>query len=378
MFDILVNIFVKEKNRKGIGLLCGITSIMCNTLLASSKIIIGLFTHSIAIVSDGLNNLSDLGSNLATIVGFILSEKHPDHDHPYGHGRYEYIAGMIIAFMILLIACNTLKESVLRIINPVKIHFTYIAFIILILSILIKLFMSYINLKGSQMIDSVSLKAASIDSRNDCITTLAAIISLCCSSVAPTTDGIVGSLVSIIVIISGIEILKDTISPLLGKAPDPNLVKEIYTLVGSYDITLGIHDFMLHDYGPSKRYLTFHLEVDSTLNMVDVHNEVDKMEREILEKYNIMTVIHYDPVDTHSQKEFNIRKFLTEYISQINPEYTIHDFRIVKGKHKDKLIFDILVPSDDHITHDHLINLIEGEIKTLKLDYECLIQIDHQ
>ena len=237
--------------------------------------------------------------------------------------------------------------------------------------------MSYFNYKGYQAIDSVSLEAASIDSRNDCITTLASLISLFLSTRYPVSDGIVGALVSVVVIVSGIGILKDTISPLLGKAADPALVKQIYDLVEKYDITLGIHDFMLHDYGPSHQYLTFHLEVDSTLNMVDVHNDVDKMEREILDQFHIMTVIHYDPIDIHNQKEFNIKKYLTNYISSINPNYSIHDFRIVEGKHKDKLIFDVLIPSDDHISHEHLKNLIEGEIKTLKLDYECLIQIDH-
>ena len=268
--------------REKYGTLCSVLSIICNCIMVIFKLLFGWITHSVAIQADGFNNLSDMGSNLATLFGFKLAGKHPDSDHPYGHGRYEYIAGLIISFLILLVAFSSLKESVMKIFEPETLSFTWGAVIVLIVSIMMKLWMASFNKKAGHLIDSTSLKAASQDSLNDVCATLATLISLCLSLVTDLpVDGVIGVIVSVVVFKSGIEIFKDTVDPLLGKAPDKDLVDDIYQYVLSFDKVLGIHDFMLHDYGPGRQYMTFHAEVDSHENMMEVHDQIDVIERSL-------------------------------------------------------------------------------------------------
>lgn len=369
----------KDKHiREKYGTLCSVLSIICNIILVVFKITIGAFVNSVAIMADGLNNLSDVGSNLASLFGFKLANKHPDSDHPYGHGRYEYIAGLVIAFLILLVGIQSLKDSVLKIIQPEDVLFSYVAVIILVISILIKLWMCSFNKAVGIKIDSSTLKAAGQDSLNDVMSTTATLIALL---LAPVTDlpvdGLIGAIVSVIVIIAGIQVFKETIDPLLGLAPDKELIKEIERFILSYDKALGIHDLMMHDYGPSRMFMTVHVEVDSQGDIMEIHEEMDEIERAIHDKFGILTTIHYDPIDIHNPLVQSLKEMVLKVVKDINEDYSIHDFRMVPGENKTNLIFDVLIPSHDEIAHKLLRKTICDNIAKIDSHYNCVIEIDH-
>ena len=385
MFQYFVKKFIKNyqetshpKVREKYGILCSVVSIICNGFMVVFKLIFGFITHSVAIQADGFNNLSDMGSNIATLFGFKLAGKHPDADHPYGHGRYEYIAGLVIAFLILLVAFSSLQESFMKIIEPNQLNFQIGAVIVLIVSIFIKFWMSKFNKQAGELIESPSLKAAAQDSINDVMTTSATLISLCLSLVTDLPlDGIMGLIVSLLVFKSGIDIFRDTVDPLLGQAPQKQLVDEIYTFVMEFDKVLGIHDFMMHDYGPGRQYMTFHAEVNCCDDMMEIHDQIDLIERELLNKFNILTTIHMDPIDMDDEITNELREKVRLIVDKVNPEYSIHDFRIVTGPTHTNLIFDVLIPADDEIKHSILRNNIESKVQELNKTYFCVIQIDH-
>ena len=385
MIDLLVRKFVSDydnyrnqKVRQAYGTLCSILSIICNIILVIFKIMIGIIVNSVAIQADGLNNLSDVGSNLASLFGFKLANKHPDSDHPYGHGRYEYITGMMIAFLILVVGLQSFKDSIYQVIEPEKVSFSVVAVIILVVSIFIKLWMFYFNKKIGDKIDSSSLKAASQDSLNDVVTTVATLIALLLSLVTDLpVDGIIGTIVSIIVILAGINVFKDTINPLLGLAPDKELIKDIEQFIMSYDKPLGIHDLMMHDYGPGRMFMTLHVEVDCREDVMSIHEEIDNIERAIQNIYHIHTTIHYDPIDISNPKLLALKEDVLGIVRDINDEYSIHDFRMVPGNKHTNLIFDVLVPANDQISHRYLKDKIIEEVKKMNQEYDCVIQIDH-
>ncbi|MDE6953776.1 MAG: cation diffusion facilitator family transporter [Erysipelotrichales bacterium] len=366
------------KVRERYGTLCSVLSIICNGFMVLFKLLFGFMTNSVAIQADGFNNLSDMGSNLATLFGFKMAGKHPDADHPYGHGRYEYITGLVIAFLILLVAFSSIKESVMKIINPEALNFQIGAVIVLIVSILIKFWMASFNKQAGELIDSTSLKAAAQDSLNDVMSTLATLISLCLSLVTDLpVDGVIGAIVSILVLKSGIDIFKDTVDPLLGQAPDKQLVKDIHDFVMSFDKVIGIHDFMMHDYGPGRQYMTLHAEVNSNDDIMEIHDEIDLIERQMLEKFNILTTIHMDPIDTNDDLTNELRVKVKNIVVEIDEKYSIHDFRIVSGPTHTNLIFDVLLPADDRIPHKELKKIIYQKVNELNPSYFCVIQIDH-
>ena len=369
----------KDKHvREQYGTLCSILSIICNIILVAFKITIGAFSNSVAIMADGLNNLSDVGSNLASLFGFKLANKHPDNDHPYGHGRYEYIAGLVIAFLILLVGIQSLKDSLLKIIHPEKVIFSYLAVIILVVSILVKLWMCSFNKAVGEKIDSSTLKAAGQDSLNDVMSTSATLVALLLTLVTDLpVDGLIGTVVSILVVIAGIQVFKETIDPLLGLAPDKELIKDIERFILSYDKPIGIHDLMMHDYGPSRMFMTVHVEVDCHGDIMKIHEEMDEIERAIREKFGILTTIHYDPVDIHNPQVQCLKNMVSKVVKGINNEYSIHDFRIVPGENKTNLIFDVLIPSQDEIEHQLLKKKISENIKKIDNQYNCVIEIDH-
>ena len=385
MFQLIVKKVIKDYQnttnqqvREKYGTLCSILSIICNGFMVLFKLIFGFMTRSVAIQADGLNNLSDMGSNLATLFGFKLAGKHPDSDHPYGHGRYEYITGLIIAFLILLVAFSSLKDSVMKIIHPEALNFQIAAVVVLIVSIGMKLWMASFNKYTGELIQSTSLKAAGQDSLNDVMTTLATLISLCLSLVTDLpVDGVIGAIVSLFVLKAGIEIFRDTTSPLLGQAPDKELVDQIYDFVMSFDKVIGIHDFMMHDYGPGRRYMTFHAEVNCHENMMELHDQIDLIEREMLEKFNILTTIHMDPIDMDDQLTNELREKVKIIVNDINTDYSIHDFRIVTGPTHTNLIFDVLIPAGDQIQHKTLKQKIIQKVQEENPTYFCVIQIDH-
>ncbi|MEG0368171.1 MAG: cation diffusion facilitator family transporter [Coprobacillus sp.] len=385
MFQFIVKKFIKDyeetsrpKVREKYGTVCSILSILCNGFMVVFKLMFGFMTHSVAIQADGFNNLSDMGSNLATLFGFKLAGKHPDSDHPYGHGRYEYIAGLVIAFLILLVAFSSLQESFMKILNPEKLNFQIGAVVVLIVSILIKFWMSKFNKKAGSLIQSTSLNAAAQDSLNDVMTTTATLIALCLSLVTDLpVDGVMGCVVSLLVLKSGIDIFRDTVNPLLGQAPDKELVDKIYKFVMGFDKVLGIHDFMMHDYGPGRKYMTFHAEVDCREDVMEIHDQIDLIEREMLNEFNILTTIHMDPIDMNDEVTNSLRESVRQIINDINHEYSIHDFRIVTGPTHTNLIFDVLIPAEDQIKHRVLKDEIQKRIQELNPTYFCVIQIDH-
>lgn len=385
MFKILAKKFIKNntefnnpKVREQYGTLCSIISIVCNIVLVIFKLTMGAITHSIAIQADGLNNLSDVGSNLASLFGFKLANKHPDIEHPYGHGRIEYVAGLIIAFLILLVGFQALRDSVFKIITPEKVTFTIVAVIILIVSILIKLWMAVFNRYASKKINSATLLAASQDSLNDVLATLATLISLILSLYTDLpVDGIMGAVVSIIVLKAGIEIFKDTVNPLLGMAPDKELIKELEEYILSYPEALGIHDLMMHDYGPGRKFLTLHVEVDCNDNIMATHDAMDRIERAVLDKYHILTTIHMDPIDSSDILTNELKEIVIGVVKEINDEYSIHDFRIVSGPTHTNLIFDVLIPSNDQIKHTILKEQINQRLKAIDPSYFTIMQIEH-
>lgn len=382
--NFLIKRFIKDykqvenaKVREQYGFLVSIVSIVLNIILATSKLIVGFIANSISIQADALNNYSDVGSNLATLFGFKLASKHPDADHPYGHGRMEYISGLIISFLIFLVAFQSLKEALIKIVQPVAIQFSYISAGVLVMSIVIKLYMGFMNKEMGERINSSSLKAASQDSFNDTITTIAALVSMLLSRYASLNlDGWFGLFVSLFVLKAGIEVFKDTTNPLLGQAPDKKIVNDIEKLVLSHEGILGIHDLMMHDYGPGRSFVTLHAEVDCRADLLQTHDEIDLIEREILENFNIHATLHMDPIDYKNEIVNELKEKVTKIIKSINDVYTLHDFRIVTGPTHTNILFDVVIPTEDTINVVELKKTIDNKIKEINPTYYSVIDID--
>jgi cation diffusion facilitator family transporter len=364
--------------RQRYGIFCSIISIFANIALATFKLGIGFITNSVAIQADGLNNLSDVGSNVASLFGFKLANKHPDEEHPYGHGRMEYISGLIIAFLIVVVGLQSLKEAVLKILYPDEVTFSIVACIILVVSIGIKLWMSFFNKNIGEKINSSTLKAAGQDSINDVFTTSATLVALILSLYTTLpVDGIFGVVVSLVVLKAGYEIFNETINPLLGKAPDKELLLALEAFIKSYDVAIGVHDLVMHDYGPGRRFLTVHVEVDGNSDIMNVHDSIDDIERSVLKKFHILTTIHMDPIDTNDVLTNELRIIVEDIVTSINIEYSIHDFRIVSGPTHTNLIFDVLIPASDTIEHKELKKMINERIRETHKEYFTVIQIEH-
>lgn len=386
MFELISKLFIKNYEdvdnsevRGKYGTVFSIFSIICNIIMVVFKLIVSYITNSVSVRADALNNLSDVGSNIATLFGFKLSNKHPDADHPYGHGRMEYVSGLIVSFLILLMGFSALKESFLKIIHPEELYSSFVAIIVLIVSICIKLIMSSVNNKAGKKISSDTLLAAGQDSRNDAIMTAS---TLACLIIHELTnihlDAYVGFIVSIFVIKSGIEIFKNVLDTILGKSPDKELIKEIEETVKKHKKIHGIHDLMLHDYGPSQQFMTFHVEVSAKEDVVKIHDLIDNIEAEILKKYNILTTIHMDPVDYQDKKVSGLRTKVKNIVKGINPNYSIHDFRIVTGPTHTNLVFDCLLPADDRSSHEDISKKIQEEVNKLQGGpYYCVVKVEH-
>lgn len=385
MFDLVCKLFIKDyKNtgdssvREKYGTVISIFSIVCNTIMVIFKLIVSIITNSVSIRADAFNNLSDVGSNLASLFGFRLSNKHPDSNHPYGYGKMEYISGMIVSFLILLVGFEAITDALDKIIHPIIMEYSSVAIIVLFVSILIKLVMWYMNNKAGKAIESETLMAAGQDSFNDSITTFATLICLLFYKFTNINiDAYVGFIVSILVIKSGAEIFKGVMDTILGKPPEKQLIKDIEKLVMSHDYILGIHDLMMHDYGPSKQYLSLHCEVDASVNVIELHDVIDNIEMDIMREFNILTTIHMDPIDTKDELQNTLKPVVLDLVRQINNEYNIHDFRVVRGTTHTNLVFDVLIPSEDHIEHEVLIKMIQDKVHEYNKTYNCVINIDH-
>lgn len=352
MTKLLVRLFAggdpaQPKTRAKTGKLSGFVGILCNTLLCVLKLLVGTVSGSVSITADAMNNLSDATSSIVTLVGFRLAEKPADEDHPYGHARYEYLSGLAVAAMILLIGFELAKTSVEKIIHPTSVFLELPAALILVGSVLVKLWMCLFNRYLGKRIDSQALMATAADSRNDVIATAAVLAAMVIETVTGLqVDGYMGALVALFIFYSGITMAKDTISPLLGETASPELQQDILRVVRAEPKVLGYHDLMVHDYGPGQRFASVHVEMDEKENPLVCHELIDEIERVCLADLNVHLVIHYDPVVTGDPELERMRKTVEEILQKEDSRITIHDFRMVKGQENTNLIFDMVLPGD--------------------------------
>ena len=352
MTDILLRLFIKNCEdtqnpavRSAIGKLAGLTGIVCNCLLTVLKLVIGLLVGSMAIIADGVNNLSDAASSLTTLLGFRMAQRPADKQHPYGHARYEYLSGLAVAALILLIGAELVKSSIAKIINPQPIDISAATIALLAASVAVKLWMSRFYKTLGKKINSTALYATSVDSRNDVISTCAVLLGCLVNYLfGLNIDGYVGLAVAIFILYSSVGIAKDTISPLLGQQADDELVDKITELVLSHEKVLGVHDLLVHDYGPGRCYASAHVELSADEDPMACHDIIDDIECDVLEKMNVHFVIHYDPVVQNDAEQNEMRRTVGEIIRELNPAFSIHDFRIVRGSAQSKLVFDLGVP----------------------------------
>ncbi len=385
MTTLLLKLFVKNyKNTKeqqvrtSYGVLASIVGIILNIILALTKFIISLLISSISIMADSFNNLSDAVSSIVSLIGVKLAGRPADKEHPFGHGRFEYVAALIVSFLIFLVGVTLFKDSIKKIFKPEDLGFSWIIITILILSVLTKIWLSYFNHKLGKKINSGLLKATSVDARNDVIVTIVTIISVfLCHFTGLKIDGYMGVLVSLFVLYSGFNIAKETLLPLIGQGVERDLYEKITKKVESYDGIIGSHDLIMHNYGPSHIMGTIHVEVSNEETLEDVHHIIDRIERDILRDMGIFIVIHVDPTDTSDTETVNGKKVIENVVKELEPEAHIHDFRILKDKKHLILIFDLVVPHEYNDENKNEL-LIEIESKVCKIDerYKCNVTIE--
>ena len=384
MTDILLRLFIKNYEdtqnpavRSAIGKLAGLTGIVCNCLLTVLKLVIGLLVGSMAIIADGVNNLSDAASSLTTLLGFRMAQRPADKQHPYGHARYEYLSGLAVAALILLIGAELVKSSIAKIINPQPIDISAATIALLAASVAVKLWMSGFYKALGKKINSTALYATSVDSRNDVISTCAVLLGCLVNYLfALNIDGYVGLAVAIFILYSSIGIAKDTISPLLGQQADEEMVDKITELVLSHEKVLGLHDLLVHDYGPGRCYASAHVELSADEDPMACHDIIDDIECDVLEKMNVHFVIHYDPVVQNDAEQNEMRRTVGEIVRGLNPAFSIHDFRIVRGSAQSKLVFDLAVPYSMIERKKEIKEQIEAALNKKGKKYVTIIRFD--
>ena len=349
MTRLLISIINKKgAKRESYGVMSGIVGIICNLILSVVKFIVGNLSGSISVTADALNNLSDMASNSVTIAGTKLASKPVDKEHPFGHGRLEYISALAVSGLILVMGFELAKSSIEKIIHPETLDFSIVYIIVLGTSILVKLWMAYFNNKLYKISDNINLKTVKQDSLNDCLATLATIIALSVTHIwgIKWFDGAIGLAVSVIILLSGIDIAKDIVGRLLGRPPKKELVDEIENEITKPDIIIGVHDLIVHDYGPGRIIASAHAEVPADANIVTVHDVIDNIEQTIADKYNIMISLHTDPIEINDDEVNKYKALAEEIIHSYNSEFTFHDFRVVKGETHTNLVFDLIIPFD--------------------------------
>lgn len=387
MVSILAKFFIHSNDykdtrvREKYGILCGLVGIFLNVCLFAGKFFIGMITGAISITADAFNNLSDAGSSFITLIGFKLAGQKPDPDHPFGHGRMEYLSGMFVSAIILLMAFELIKSSVEKIIHPELPEFNTITVVILVASILVKVYMAAYNTSVGKKIDSAAMAATAKDSLSD---TIATTVVLICAIVGHfwniPIDGYCGVLVGIMILIAGIEAMKDTINPLLGQPPTPELVSEIENIVMSYDKVLGIHDLVVHDYGPGRMMISLHAEVSYKEDILELHDIIDQIEFNLRGMLNCEPVIHMDPIvdddDQINEAKEKVLEIVGELANKYNEKITMHDFRMVKGTTHSNLIFDVVVPHKFVLSDNELRDEIGNAVNEYNKTYFCVIQVD--
>ena len=384
MSEFLVKHFVKDydeiddnKVRERYGVLSSIVGIICNIILFSAKFIIGTLAHSISIVSDGFNNLSDCASCVVTMFGYKMAAKPADKDHPFGHGRMEYLTSLVIAMVIMVVGSQLFINSIDKIIHPEEVEFSYVALFALILSIAIKVWMGLFNRKLGRRIQSSVMLATSKDSLNDVFATSATLIALVASiwTDAPL-DGIMGVVVSVLILIAGFGIIRETVDQLLGQPADEELVEKLKEMVAECPVAKGMHDLIIHSYGPGHLIGSVHIEVDSRGDIMDIHDAIDELERNIYEELNVSITIHMDPIDYNDENVNNCKEMLMGIIQEIDSTLTIHDFRIVAGPTHTNLIFDMVIPYECKLTEQFVKEEINRRIAGKDVTYYAVITFD--
>lgn len=384
MTQLLLKIFIKDYQnahipavRTAIGKLAGTTGIVCNFLLFGLKLAAGLLSGAVSVVADALNNLSDAASSLVTLIGFRLAQRPADKDHPYGHARYEYLSGLIVAALILVIGMDLAESSLIRIFNPEPVTYSMLTFVILITASAVKLWMCLFYRKTGKYIGSATLKAASVDSRNDVITTVSVLVGcLLQQFFRVQLDGFVGLAVSAFILWSGIGIAKETISPLLGQRADRELTDKISKRILSCPKVLGIHDLLVHDYGPGQCFASVHVEISAEEEPLICHDLIDTIENDVLEQLNVHLVIHYDPVLTDDKEWDQMRQTVENTVAQIDNRLSVHDFRLVRGASHTKLVFDLSVPYDMRHQKKELKAKIDQALQENGRNYTTVIRFD--
>ncbi len=354
MTKLLLRLFVKEyaqprkpKVRAAVGKLSGVVGIGCNLVLFGLKLLVGTLSGSVSITADAMNNLSDATSAIVTLVGFKLAEKPADEDHPYGHARYEYLSGLAVAAMIVVIGFELAKTSVQKIFNPSAVEFSIPVAVVLVGSIAVKLWLCLFNRKLGKHIESAALLATSADSRNDAISTAAVLAAALIELLtAWRIDGYMGLAVALFILYSGAMLAKETISPLLGETASPELRELIVSVVTAQPKVLGYHDLMVHDYGPGQRFATMHVEMDQAEDPLECHELIDNLERQCLAMHNVHLVLHYDPVITGDEELDRIKGVIQQILEEQDERITLHDFRTVRGKGHTNLVFDVALPAE--------------------------------
>lgn len=354
MTKLLLRLFVKDaentdspKVRAAIGTMSGLVGIMCNVLLFAFKLLVGTLTGSVSITADAMNNLSDASGSIVTFIGFRVADKPADADHPYGHARAEYLSGLGVAALIVVIGVELVKTSVDKIFHPTPVSFTLTAAAVLVASIAVKFWMNLFNRNLAKRIDSTTLLATAADSRNDCITTGAVLVAALIEKWSGIpVDGWIGLGVALFILYSGWNLAKDTISPLLGENADPELQEKIVDYIQAQPKVLGYHDLMVHDYGPGQRFASLHVEMDAREDPLECHELIDDMERECLNSHNVHLVIHYDPVITDDPELRRLKEEVSALLRTRDRRLSLHDFRMVQGRRHMNLVFDVALPSD--------------------------------
>ena len=384
LISLLARLFIKPdpareepETRRAYGVLCGIVGICLNVLLFAGKFLAGTLSGSIAITADAFNNLSDAGSSFVTLVGFQLAGQKPDSEHPFGHGRMEYLTGLVVALAILLMGVEIGKSSLEKIFSPEVTTFSWMAVVILFLSILVKLWMFFFNRTLGRRIGSAAMEATAADSLSDSVSTGVVLLSTLISHFLHVqVDGFAGLLVAVFILKTGWDSARETLDPLLGRPMDPSLAADIDRLVLSHPHILNIHDLVYHDYGPGRAMMSFHVEVPAGCDLLEIHDVVDHIERELKERHHIETVIHVDPV-VNDERTLALREQVTRLTQELDPVLTIHDFRITAGPLHTNLIFDVVVPYGFRLTDQQVLEQLTRSIRALSDHYYPVIQVDH-
>lgn len=385
MIEFLARVFIRHRDtlspsalRQAYGQLCGAVGIGLNLLLFAGKLFAGTISGSIAITADAFNNLSDAGSSVVTLLGFRLAGRKPDPEHPFGHGRMEYISGLAVAGLILLMGVELGKSSLKKILSPEEIVSSPLVLAILAVSVAVKLYMFYYNRSIGKKIKSAAMSATATDSLSDAVSTTAVLIAtLVGQFTGLNIDGWVGLLVALFILFSAYKAAKETLSPLLGQTPDPEFVDRIEQIVLSYPEVLNIHDLIVHDYGPGRMMISLHAEVSADGDLLQLHDVIDNAEHRLKKELGCMAVIHMDPIITNDAHTDALRMAVAEKVKTIDPRLTIHDFRTVSGPTHTNLIFDVVVPYDVKLTADEVRRRIGALVKELDENYFAVVQVDN-